>query len=731
MDKEKSKNIVSCRLCDCLEIDTVISLGEQYITSRFTNYGDWNIPKTKIDLCICKNCRLLQLLQTTNSSEMYEHEYGYRSGISNTMRNHLFQYQQEITSLVDLNPNDVVLDIGSNDCTMLNYYEDTIRKIGVDPTGKQFEKFYKTAELLPTYFTLENFVNKFGEIKCKVVSSISMFYDLPKPLQFAKDIYQLLTDDGIWTCEQSYLPSMLKTNSIDTICHEHLEYYSLKQIKLIADLAGFKIFKISFNECNGGSFRIYFTKRENNNLEECAADIQKILQEEEDMGLSNNDVFQKFMNDCDVQISKLKHFVETINKNGKKAYVYGASTKGNCLLQYANLGEKELNLAVERNPRKIGKMTNTGIRIIGEEEMRSNPPDFLLVLPWHFRTEIIEREQEFLKNGGQLIFPFPTFKVVSHKEKVLVTGCDGMLAHFYKDIIKNDANIYGITKKIKSISSEIIKFECDVTNEMLLEKIIQEVCPNKIIHFAGISNAGYSLNHPVDTIMTNGLSTVYLCEIIHRNNMKCKLFNASSSEIYKGHNNYHIRENDTHTYHLHPYSIAKTTGHNMIKFYREQYKLPFFNGIIFTTESYLKSTGFLLNKVASYINKLKNNTNEFCVLKVGSLDSYRVILHAKDVAKAIKLILDQDEGNDYNICGNEVHKVVDLVLRLFELGGFNLKQFNKTLVDETGKVFVEMENKYNGYDNGVSKITGDITKLNTLGWTSSLTVDDILKEMIE
>lgn len=721
------KNIVCCRICNDSNLTPVISLGEQYITSRFTNYGDWNIPKTSIDLCVCMNCRLLQLLQTTSGYEMYEHEYGYRSGISNTMRTHLLNYQQEIVSLVDLQYNDVIVDIGSNDCTMLNYYPDFVKKIGVDPTGKQFQEYYKNAELLPTYFTLENFSNKFGNTNCKIVSSISMFYDLPNPVQFAKDIFAILDDDGIWTCEQSYLPSMLKSNSIDTICHEHLEYYALKQIKLIADLAGFKIFKISFNDCNGGSFRIYFSKKENTKYTECKQDIERILQEEKEYGLEDNSVFKKFMNNCNNQISKLKHFIDVVNKNEKKVYVYGASTKGNCLLQYANLGENELPLAVERNPNKIGKMTNTGIRIIGEEEMRSSPPDFLLVLPWHFKNEIISRENNFLQNGGQLIFPFPTFDVVSHKEKILITGCDGMLSHFYKDLVHKDANLFGITKKIKTLDNTILKFECDVRNDNLLEQIITSVNPDKIVHFAGFSNAGFALKNPIETLSVNGVATASICDIIYRNNLNCKLFNASSSEIYKGHNVYHVRENDTHTYHLHPYAIAKTMGHNIVKFYRENYNLPFSNGIIFTTESKYKNNNFLLNKIATHIKTLKT---EFQPLKVGNLDSYRVVLHASDAANAVKLILDQEKGNDYNVCGEEVHKVLDLVISLYELGGYKLHYDNNNLVDKDGKIYVEIENKYLGHDMCVTKITGDVIKIKSIGWERKYAIDDILEELI-
>ena len=227
----------NCRICKSVELIDVISLGEQSITSRFPNYGDFSTPTTPIHLCMCQECGLIQLRETTNSSELYEYEYGYRSGISNTMKTHLKEYQEEILSKVHLTSGDVIIDIGSNDSTMLQYYSSEIRRIGVDPTGKQFQEYYGDVELLPDYFNYANVIGRFGEIRCKLVSSISMFYDLPDPVQFAKDIHSILHEDGIWTCEQSYILSMIDTNSIDTICHEHLEYYALHQVKDIADRA--------------------------------------------------------------------------------------------------------------------------------------------------------------------------------------------------------------------------------------------------------------------------------------------------------------------------------------------------------------------------------------------------------------------------------------------------------------------------------------------------------------
>ncbi len=404
----------NCRICKNENITDVINIGEQSITSRFPILGDFSIPKTPITLCLCGECGLLQLRQTTKTSQLYEHEYGYMSGISNTMRTHLDQYHSEILSKITLKKGDVILDIGSNDSTFLQFFQETYHRIGIDPTGKQFEKYYKNIDLITDYFTQNTFRSNYGKVKCKIISSISMFYDLQDPVQFAKDIYDILDDEGIWTCEQSYLLTMLQKNSFDTICHEHLEYYALHQIYKIAEIANLKIIDVSFNNCNGGSFRIYFSKKTAERYNECTELIQQILKREDEFKINDPITYTNFIKGCDDEIHNLCNLIDEINQNEEKIWIYGASTKGNCLLQYAKIDNNKIQYAVERNPQKIGKMTSTGIEIISEETMRQSPPKYLLVLPWHFRDEIIEREKTFLNNGGKLVFPLPNLEIYSN-----------------------------------------------------------------------------------------------------------------------------------------------------------------------------------------------------------------------------------------------------------------------------------------------------------------------------
>ena len=716
-----------CRICNSIDLLDVVKLGEQMITSRFPIYGDFSTPKTSITLCMCQECGLIQLRETTNSNELYGYEYGYMSGISNTMKAHLKSYQEEITSMINLNDGDIIVDIGSNDSTMLQYYSKTLRRIGVDPTGEQFKKYYGEVELLPTYFNYSNFIEKFGKLSCKVISSICMFYDLPNPVQFAKDIYALLDNDGIWTCEQSYLLNMIDSNSVDTICHEHLEYYALKQIKYIADQAGFKILNVSFNQCNGGSFRIYFSKKSSNVYTENTLLIDSILKMEEERGIMNPSLYTNFMKSCDKQIDYLKELIQVVNRQGKQIYIYGASTKGNCLLQYGNINETHIKYAVERNSNKIGKMTSTGIPIIGEEQMRESPPDYLLVLPWHFKEEIIKREEVFLNNGGQFIFPFPHFEIVGSKPKALITGSNGMIAHYVKKQF-TDYNLYGIARSATN-EKNMITFDLDMNDSEKLEYALNIIKPDVIIHLASISSSVKAYHEPVKTIETNGLLTVKLCEMIHNKGWKTKLFNASSSEIYKGHIEYTVKDNDVNMYHSHPYSIAKIMGHSMVDFYRNTYGLPFSNGVIFTTESPLKHPHFLLNKIAKHIKEW--NRGNKSPLQLGNLDSYRNIIHAEDVARAIHIILSQNNGDNYSICGDESYKIYDLVLQLYLQAGIIVEVKNNIVYEkESGLEILIIHNSQGINESKPTHINGNNCKLKFIGFNIKKNINDILIDLL-
>jgi hypothetical protein len=312
---------------------------------------------------------------------------------------------------------DIILDIGSNDGSMLGFYDPKFKLVGIDPTGVKFAKSYRTdITLIPDFFTAETFKAHFGDKKAKIITSIAMMYDLEDPVAFFKDISSILDNNGIWHIEQSYLPLMLEKNSYDTICHEHIEYYSLKQIELMASLADLKIIDVGTNSVNGGSFYVTMAKRSYDRMPPNFGWMHVL---EAKAKLTDVNTYIEFKNRVESGAKELKELIAKINLEGKKVFGYGASTKGNILLQYCGFTADDIPMFAEVNPDKFGCVTpGSNIPIVSETEARALNPDYFLVLPWHFKDNIIAREQEFLNNGGKLIFPLPEITIVDKDTNV-------------------------------------------------------------------------------------------------------------------------------------------------------------------------------------------------------------------------------------------------------------------------------------------------------------------------
>jgi hypothetical protein len=308
---------------------------------------------------------------------------------------------------------DLVIDIGSNDATSLKAYEGNFKKIGIDPTGVKFREHY-TADLslIPDFFSAEVFQKAFPGRKAKIITSIAMFYDLEKPMTFMADIAAVLADDGIWHFEQSYMPSMLRTNSYDTVCHEHLEFYSFAVVKHMLEQSGMRVVDVQMNAVNGGSFAVTACKAAASYPSNLPI-INWLLRQEEVMGLGSVTPYLDFAKRVDQHRSSLKELIESLVADGKKVIGYGASTKGNVLLQFCGLTAEHIACIAEVNEDKFGSFTpGTFIPIVSEQEARRMRPDYFLVLPWHFKHSILEREKDFSMAGGKFIFPLPEIEIV-------------------------------------------------------------------------------------------------------------------------------------------------------------------------------------------------------------------------------------------------------------------------------------------------------------------------------
>lgn len=406
--------IQECRVGKSSNLISVLNLGKQALTGVFPKSSEDKVTEGPLELVWCPDSGLLQLKHSYEPSEMYGENYGYRSGLNQSMVDHLTQKVRYLERLVPLNAGDIVVDIGSNDCTTLKAYTaNGIKRIGIDPTGKKFAEYYpQEVRLVPDFFSAQAY--RSVETKpAKIVTSIAMFYDLEAPIEFAKQIESILAEDGIWHFEQSYMPSMLRLNSYDTICHEHLEYYSLAVVKTILEKAGLRLVDVVMNAVNGGSFAVTAAKLSNKSVKANQAVIDWLLEQEERMGLNTPRPYREFEERVFRHREDLTRLIRTLNADGKKVLGYGASTKGNVVLQFCGLTKNDLPAIADVNPEKFGRVTpGTHIPIISEAEAKAMKPDYFLVLPWHFKDGILRREKEYLASGGKFIFPFPEIEIV-------------------------------------------------------------------------------------------------------------------------------------------------------------------------------------------------------------------------------------------------------------------------------------------------------------------------------
>ena len=408
------KKIDKCRICGNTHMECVLDLGELMLTGVFPRDKGAKVTTGPLRLVKCTGgneiCGLLQLEHSYDLGEMYGENYGYRSGLNPNMVTHLYGKVKKILGMVVLKEGDLVVDIGSNDSTTLQAYPETGPVlVGIDPTGVKFHTYYPShIQLIPDFFAAALLKERFPGKKAKVITSFSMFYDLEDPVAFMREIHEVLADDGVWVFEQSYMPTMLETNSYDTVCHEHLEFYALRQIKWMADRVGFKIVDVEFNDVNGGSFSITVSKS-HGDLTPTPL-VQKILNEEREKGLDTLAPYQAFADRAAKSKRDLLAFIEAAHASGKTVAALGASTKGNVLLQYCNLSEKEIFSVGEVNADKFGcLMPGTWIPIIPEDELLAMKPDYLVVLPWHFR-KFFQGNAKF--KGFNLVFPLPNVEVV-------------------------------------------------------------------------------------------------------------------------------------------------------------------------------------------------------------------------------------------------------------------------------------------------------------------------------
>ena len=427
-----NKNITylkNCILCGNENLEKVVHINEQYISSTFVKSNENNDLtkiRTPLTLVLCSqnkkknNCGHLQLLEITKPDLLYKN-YFYRSATNDTMKTDLKNVVDQTISIAKPDEGDVIVDIGSNDCTLLNFFGDKFKLIGFEPAKNiKYIDEGNNIKVFPNYFNSTEY-NKHLKKKAAVITSCAMFYDLANPKLFVKDIENILDEEGIWCVQISYLPSMLQYNNFYDICHEHISYYSIDSFEYLLKQLNLKCFYAETNAVNGGSIRFFVCKNTCNkyNKLEYLKNLEQLKKKEKDYNLKDKSTFINFQK----KITKIKNttntFVDKLIKSKETVLALGASTKGNILLQHFGLDKSKIPFISERNPEKVGlKCLGSDIELISEERARSMKPRAFIVLPWNFKEEIIKREKKYIDSGGQLMFPMPYPHVVTKEAEI-------------------------------------------------------------------------------------------------------------------------------------------------------------------------------------------------------------------------------------------------------------------------------------------------------------------------
>ncbi len=414
MDNNMFYKIEKCRVCGNQHLVTLLDLGNQYLSGIFPKTIDLDMYRGPLKLVKCDEttggCGHVQLEHTFDLPTMYGQEYGYRSGLNSSMVKHLQEKYQKISEFIDLKSEDIVIDIAGNDGTFLGFFPTNLKLVSIDPTSSKFKEYFKEhVNYIADFFSEKTFRDFFGESTAKLVTSFSMFYDLENPCQFAKEVNSILDpEEGVWVLEQSYMPEMLRVNSFDTVCHEHLSYYGMRQLKYIMDNAGFKIIQFEFNDVNGGSVSMMVANK-NSKYEECTEMLNELLDQELELGLDTTKPWEEFSSRINKCKSEFWELINACKEDGLKIAALGASTKGNVTLQTWKITAEDILVVGDVNPDKDGSFTPGTWIPIKSEDFVIGEYDVFVILPWHFRNFFINNEKF---KGKKLLFPLPNPEIV-------------------------------------------------------------------------------------------------------------------------------------------------------------------------------------------------------------------------------------------------------------------------------------------------------------------------------
>ena len=727
------EKISRCRICGNKNLIPILDLGNQALTGVFPQAGE-TVESGPLAIVKCfhektdKHCGLVQLQHDYQMDKLYGDNYGYRSGLNMSMVTHLKEIVAKIEHRIKLTDDDLIIDIASNDGTLLaKYHNHNLDLLGIDPTAKKFKEYYQPHIAKEASFFSAAIVKQLrGHKKAKVITSIAMFYDLPEPLAIMKEIASVLDEEGIWVVEQSYMPAMIDNTSYDTICHEHLEFYALRQFKWMADRSGLKIIDVELNDTNGASFCLTLAHSDSHH-QEAKSLIKDILDKEEKRGFNQITIYENFRSAAEKHRQELIDLLSELKKQGKKVYGYGASTKGNVILQYCQLSPKDLPGIADVNEYKFGRYCpGTNIPIVSEQEAKKMKPDYFLVLPWHFHRNIIAREQEFIKNGGKLIFPLPTIKIIDQadllkKKRAVIIGVGGQDGKIlFNDLASQGYKIIGIDRNSLRTKDSHWHKKINIEKKKEVNSFLKKWQPEEVYYLAACHHSSQNRDKKENdkinqSYQTNILSFLNFLEGARLFSPASRIFYASSSLIF-GDNSDAVQTEKT-PYHPNTiYGLTKMNGLWLCNFYREKYGLFAAAGILYNHESEHRSEDFISLKIIKGAINIKNGKSKQLIL--GDLQAKVDWGYAYDYVRAMQLILRTEKADDFIIATGKVHSVQEFVEITFQYLDLNWHKFvreDKNIVSHKKKFLV-----------------GDAGKLaKETNWKPSLSFPQMIEKIID
>lgn len=691
----------TCRLCGSSKLSFLFSLGTQYVNDFPEKDKAASGIQAPLEMIFCENCTLVQLKHTAPQELLYRGFYWYKSSVTDTMKLAL----RDITASAErfgLHAGDVVLDIGSNDGTLLRSYQiPGLITVGVEPAKNLAEEGRQgITHFINDFWTIQNYTKTIGK-KAKIVTAIGMFYDMEDPNKFVKDAADALMDDGIFIAQLMCAKNMLDNNDVGNICHEHLEYYSFAALEFLFNKNGLEIFDVEINNVNGKSYRV-FAKRKGAIVPAVAGAEERLRNVRADeIEMQHKETYLKFFQRLEEQKRKCVEFIRQEAAQGKKIWIYGASTKGNVILQYYGLDQSLIQAASERSPWKWGKCTvGTAIPIVSEEEARKAKPDYFLVLPYAFFDEFYEREKEWLQQGGKFIVPLPEFRVVEmdaqgkrreydptvrssvrvsgngNKKKALIFGITGQDGSYLAEVLlEKGYEVHGFirrsatgnTTNIQHILHRIILHKGDLADPTSIYRALIDAQPDEIYNEADQDHVSWSYGAVGYSMDITGAAVGRILEIIKQINPKIKYFQPVSSNMFG------IAEDpqteETNFRPQSPYACAKVLAYVMCRYYRDVFKMFVSTGIFYNHESPRRTEEYVTRKITKAAARISKGLQQ--KVSLGNLDAKIDWGYAKEYMEAAWQIMQLEKPEDFIICTGEVHSLQEFLDEAFRQVGLN------------------------------------------------------------